>query len=56
MARKADGVVLVVDAEQTRKQATKRTRDRIVEHGGKVLGVILNKRKYPIPAFLYKFL
>ncbi len=56
MARKADGVVLVVDAEQTRKQATKRVRDRIVEHGGKVLGVILNKRKYPIPSFLYKFL
>ena len=53
-SRKVDGVVLVLEAEKTRWQVVESVKDKIIKHGGKILGVVLNKRKYYIPEYIYK--
>lgn len=55
-SRNMDGVVLVVEAEKTRWQVVESVKDKISSHGGKIIGVVLNKRKYYIPGFIYKSL
>jgi protein-tyrosine kinase len=52
--RKADGVVIVVEADKTRWPVVESVREKIVQHGGRLLGVVLNKRKFYIPDFVYK--
>ena len=52
--RKMDGVVLVIEAEKTRWQVAESVKEKIIKHGGKILGVVLNKRKHYIPGFIYK--
>jgi len=54
MTRNVDGVLLVVEAEKSRKKVVKKMKERIQANGGNILGVILNKRKYYIPAYIYK--
>ncbi len=54
LSNKVDGTVLVVEAENTRWQAVNAMKEDIVKRGGKVLGVVLNKRKFYIPKFIYK--
>lgn len=54
LAPKVDGVVMVVEAERTRWEVAESSRQRIISGNGKVLGVILNKRKYHVPQWLYK--
>ncbi len=54
LAGLADGVVLVVEAEKTRWPVAADTKDQIVKHGGKLLGIALNKRKYHIPESVYR--
>ncbi len=53
MTRFADGVVLVVEAEKTRRQVVESVRNRIVKNGGNILGVIFNKRRFYIPDSIY---
>lgn len=53
---KVDGVVLVVQAEKTRWQSVSKVKERILAQNGKILGVVLNKRRYPIPDFIYKMI
>jgi capsular exopolysaccharide synthesis family protein len=50
---KVDGVVMVVASGKTRKQVALRAKKDISEAGGKLLGVVLNKRKYHIPEWVY---
>ena len=54
LSRKADGVILVIESEKTRKQSALWAKKQIETAGGKLLGVVLNKRKYRIPNWLYK--
>jgi protein-tyrosine kinase len=54
LAGRADGVILVVEADRTRWPVAEKLRDEIVKNGGNILGVVLNKRRYYIPEFLYK--
>jgi Mrp family chromosome partitioning ATPase len=54
LAGLADGVVLVVEAEKTRWPVAAGTKDQIVKHGGQLLGIALNKRKYHIPESVYQ--
>ncbi len=49
-----DGVVLVVEAEKTRWPVALSVKEKIERSGGKILGVVFNKRKYYIPQWLYK--
>lgn len=54
IARKAAGVVLVVNCGQTRQCVAMRARKELTEAGANLLGVVLNRRKYHIPNWLYK--
>lgn len=54
MAPLSDGVVLVVEAGRTRWQAVDTLANRIRTLGGNILGVLLNRREYPIPQFIYE--
>jgi Mrp family chromosome partitioning ATPase len=53
---KADGVVLVVEAERVRREALQRAIIQLEDAGASLLGVILNKRRYPIPGLIYRLL
>lgn len=52
--KKADGVVLVVEADKTRWPVVDSVKERILKHGGNLLGVVLNKRRYYIPDVVYR--
>jgi protein-tyrosine kinase len=54
VAAQCDGVILVVQAEQTRWEIAQEAQARLRRVGAKFLGVVLNRRTYPIPEFLYK--
>lgn len=54
ISRFTDGVVLVMEAERTRQHVIESVKNKIERNGGKILGVILNKRKVYIPEFIYK--
>jgi protein-tyrosine kinase len=56
LVSKVDGVVLVVEAEKTKWRTAKYVREKIEMVGGKVLGVVFNKRRYYIPQSIYKYL
>jgi len=49
-----DGVVLIIDAGKVRKQVALKTKNEIINAGGKIIGIVLNKRKYYIPDWIYK--
>jgi Mrp family chromosome partitioning ATPase len=53
ISKALDGIVLVVEAERTRSLSVRATRKTIDAHGGNVLGVVLNKRRFHIPSFIY---
>lgn len=52
-AREVDGVVLVAECESTKWEVLDIARNMVAQAGGKVLGVILNKRHYYVPRILY---
>ena len=54
MCSKVDGIILVVEAEKTRWPVAENTKNRITSSGGKILGIVLNKRRYYIPEWVYK--
>lgn len=54
LASKVDGVILVIESGATRQQVANKAKQRLESMGGKVLGVVLNKRRYHIPDFIYK--
>jgi capsular exopolysaccharide synthesis family protein len=51
---KVDGVVLVLESGKTRQQVALRAKKELEEAGGKLLGLVLNRRKYYIPEWIYK--
>jgi protein-tyrosine kinase len=52
--RLADGVVLVLEANATRRETALRVAERLQATKIPVLGAVLNKRTFPIPSALYK--
>ena len=54
LSANVDGVILVVEAGKTRRQIAENIKKKIQASGGLILGVVLNKRRYYIPACLYK--
>ncbi|NKN33892.1 tyrosine-protein kinase family protein [Marichromatium bheemlicum] len=48
-----DGVVLVIESERTRWEVMQYAQDRLQSAGARLLGAVLNKRKYYIPRGLY---
>jgi Mrp family chromosome partitioning ATPase len=49
-----DGVAVVVAAGQTRRDEILNAQRTIENAGGKFLGFVLNKRRYPVPEWLYR--
>jgi len=49
-----DGIVLVIRAGKTNREVAARACGTIRHLGGRMLGVILNRRQFPIPNFLYR--
>jgi Mrp family chromosome partitioning ATPase len=49
-----DGVVIVVDAGESRRDEIINAQRMIEAAGGKFLGFVLNKRRYPVPEWLYR--
>ncbi len=49
-----DGVAVVVAAGQTRRDEILNAQRTIEQAGGKFLGFVLNKRRYPVPEWLYR--
>lgn len=52
--RLADGVVLVLEANVTRRETALRVAEKLRATKIPVLGAVLNKRTFPIPSALYK--
>jgi len=49
----SDGVVLVLEANSTRREAALKAAENLRAAQIKILGAVLNKRTFPIPGFLY---
>jgi protein-tyrosine kinase len=56
MASKMNGVVLILRAEKTRSEVAQSAKERIELGHGKILGVILNRRKMYIPQWAYNLM
>jgi Mrp family chromosome partitioning ATPase len=56
LGKMADGVILVVAANSTRRESARRAKESLQSAGVNVLGAVLNRRTYPIPEALYKHL
>ena len=49
-----DGVVLVVEANSTRRVAAQKVKERLHAANARLLGAILSERTFPIPEAIYK--
>ena len=56
LANEVDGVIMVVQAEKTKWEVAQSARDNIAKGKAKILGAVLNKKQFHIPALLYKFI
>lgn len=54
LASRVDGVILVVRAGRTRREVVQKANEQLQASRGRVLGIVLNRRRYVIPNFLYK--
>jgi capsular exopolysaccharide synthesis family protein len=54
LSGKVDGVVMVIQAEKTRWEVAQSAKQRLEDSGGRILGVVLNKRRFYIPEWLYE--
>lgn len=53
ISRWTDGVVLILEANSTRRDTARRIKESLAAANARVLGVVLNNRTYPIPETLY---
>ncbi len=51
-----DGVILVIESEKIRWEVAQRMKAQMVEAKANLLGVVLNKRKFHVPRWLYNTL
>ena len=54
LGRLADGVVLVVDSNSTRRESARVAKENLESAKISILGAVLNRRTYPIPEALYR--
>ena len=54
LARIADGVVVVIRSDSTRREVVMRAMESLAKSKGRVLGAVLTGRKQLIPRFVYK--
>jgi len=51
-----DGVILVIEAERLRWQVLFEAKEQLLKWNANLVGVVLNKRRFPIPGWLYRML
>ena len=56
LAAKVDGVVMVIEAEKTRWETAQDAKGRVENGRNNIIGVVLNKRRFYVPKWLYKTL
>jgi len=56
LASQVDGVILVVEAEGVRWEVAQRAKELLAQGKANVIGVVLNKRKFYVPKWVYKTL
>ena len=56
IAAQFDAIVIVAQCEKTKWEIVKQASQRMTLMGGNVLGIVLNRRKFYIPNFIYKAL
>lgn len=56
MTKSLDGVLLVLEAERSRRSAALRLKRQLEHFGANILGVVLNKRRHHVPNWLYRAL
>jgi Mrp family chromosome partitioning ATPase len=54
LSRSVDGTVMVVEADKTRWPVAENTKNNIIKNGGKIMGIVFNKRRFHIPEFIYR--
>ena len=54
LASHMDAAIIVMRAEGTRWDDLERAKNQLVQKGVNILGVVMNRRKYFIPSFIYK--
>lgn len=54
LSRWTDGVVLIVEANATRRDTARRVKEMLDVANVKLLGVVLNNRTFPIPEVIYR--
>jgi Mrp family chromosome partitioning ATPase len=50
----ADGIVLIVEANQTRRESVRQAKEHLENAQVQLLGAVLDQRTFPIPEFLYR--
>jgi capsular exopolysaccharide synthesis family protein len=53
IASMSDGIIVAFDEGHSRRQVVKSSLNRLKSNADKILGVVLNNRKYPIPKIIY---
>ena len=56
LAQKTDGIVLVLEANATRRIAAVKAKQALMGCNVRVLGTVLNNRTFPIPEKIYRLL
>jgi Mrp family chromosome partitioning ATPase len=51
-----DGVILVINSGRTRRPVALRAKQQLEEAGARLLGIVLNRRRFYIPGFIYRWL
>jgi protein-tyrosine kinase len=54
LGKMADGLVMVLEANSTRRESAKRAKDFLDAANVRVLGAVLNKRTFPVPEWMYR--
>jgi succinoglycan biosynthesis transport protein ExoP len=54
LGQMTDGVILVVEANSTRRETARTAKETFEGANVKLLGAILNNRTFPIPEVLYR--
>jgi Mrp family chromosome partitioning ATPase len=50
-----DGTIMAVECNRTKWEVADVARKKLLGYGAHIVGVVLNKRKYPIPDFIYSW-
>ncbi|GJL64717.1 MAG: hypothetical protein NPIRA04_33710 [Nitrospirales bacterium] len=54
LCKRVTGVVLVVQAEESRSVIIENVKEQVIKNGGRVLGIVFNKEFHYIPDWIYK--